>query len=202
MDSPLRVDVLMHVMESYRPSSTGHLIRRVMPAAGQHLIGREISPTREQVAQPGRELWILHPQGETPPAAADPARLQVLLLDGSWVQANAMAQHVSGWGRRVRLPMRGESRYWLRKQAGEGKFSTLEALLFLLETLGLAEAHAALRAQFELHVYATLRARGFKERATAYLADSPVPAAFPELLARLEERRPNSAPLSASENSA
>lgn len=191
VESPLRVDVLMHVMESYRPSSTGHLIKRVMPSSGQHLIGRETTPTREQVVQSDRELWVLHPQGEPLPAAPEPARMQVLLLDGTWVQSAEMARHAAPWGRRVRLPMEGESRYWLRTQAGEGRFSTIEALLFLMQALGLAEAHAALRAQFELHVYATLRARGFKEKAVAYLATSPIRDVFPELLARLDERRPN-----------
>jgi DTW domain-containing protein YfiP len=191
VESPLRVDVLMHVMESYRPSSTGHLIKRVMPSSGQHLIGRETTPTREEVVQLDRELWVLHPQGESLPAAPEPERLQVLLIDGTWVQSTEMARHAGTWGRRVRLPMEGESRYWLRTQAGEGRFSTIEALLFLMQALGLAEAHAALRAQFELHVYATLRARGFKEKATAYLATSPIREVFPEVLARLDERRPN-----------
>lgn len=191
MESPLQVDVLLHFMESYRPSSTGHLIKRVMPASGQHLFRKQTPPRREEIAQSGRELWILHPQGEELPVAPDVAQLQVLLLDGTWTQATAMAQHVGAWGRRVRLPMRGESRYWLRTQSGEGRFSTIEALLFLMEALGLAEAHAALRAQFELHVYATLRARGFKEKAAAYLATSPIREAFPEVIARLDERRPN-----------
>lgn len=181
----------MHVMESYRPSSTGHLIKRVMPSAGQHLIGRELRPTREQVVQPGRELWILHPQGEPLPVAPRAEELQVLLLDGTWVQSSDMARHVASWGRRVCLPMRGESRYWLRAQADAARFSTIEALLFLMEALGLAGAHAALRAQFELHVYATLRARGFKEKAAAYLATSPIRDVLPEVIARLDERRPN-----------
>lgn len=191
VESPLQVDVLLHFMESYRPSSTGHLIKRVMPASGQHLFRKQTPLRREELVQPGRELWILHPQGEELPAAPDPAQLQVLLLDGTWTQATDMAQHVGAWGRRVRLPMRGQSRYWLRTQSGEGRFSTIEALLFLMEALGLTEAHAALRAQFELHVYATLRARGFKEKAAAYLATSPIRDAFPEVIARLDERRPN-----------
>jgi hypothetical protein len=187
--APLRVDVLLHFMESYRPSSTGHLIKRVMLASGQHLFRKDGLPPRESIVQPDRELWILHPQGEPLPAAADPAQLQVLLLDGTWKQATEMAHQVTTWGRRVRLPMEGESRYWLRTQSGEGRFSTVEALLFLFEALGLAEAHTGLRAQFELQVYATLRARGFKERAAQYLATSPIRDAFPELLAQLETPR-------------
>jgi hypothetical protein len=67
----------------------------------------------------------------------------------------------------------------------------VEALLGLLGALGLAEAETRLRLHFELHVYATLRARGKKLEAAEYLALSPVRDALPEFLARLNERRPN-----------
>ena len=183
--SPLQVDVLMHFMESYRPSSTGHLLQRVLPASRTHLFRKERPLARDDMAVAGRELWILHPNGEPPPAGADPARLQVLLIDGSWVQSTEMLRTVGGWGRRVNLPMTGESRYWLRTQAGPGRFSTTEALLFLLRALGLDEAHAVLALQFELHVYASLRARGHKERAEEFLATSPLRTALPEVLASL-----------------
>lgn len=186
--SPLRVEVLMHFMEAYRPSSTGHLIKRVMPASGLHLYRKERLLEREVVAAPDRELWILHPQGEPMPANVDAARLQVLLLDASWTQSTEMAHRVAKWGRRVRLQMQGESRYWLRAQADEQRFSTAESLLFLMEALGLHAAHTALRAQFELHVWAALCSRGHKARATEFLLNSPVPAAFPELLAQLAPR--------------
>jgi DTW domain-containing protein len=180
----------MHTRELLRPSSTGHLLGRIVAGARLHEWLPESPPRREDVVQPGRELWILHPQGDAPPADLDPFSLQVLLLDASWVQATDMAHAVAPWGRRVRLPMRGESRYWLRRQAGEGKFSTAESLLFLLESLGLAEAAADLRAQFELHVWGTLLSRGKKARAAEYLADSPVGAAFPAVVEALTGRSP------------
>lgn len=188
IESVLRVDVMMHFMECYRPSSTGHLIKRVLPDSGQHVYRKERLLEREVVVQPDRELWILHPQGEPMPTGADPKRLQVLLLDASWVQATEMAHSVAKWGRRVRLPMQGHSRYWLRAQADAERFSTVESLLFLMEALGLREAHAALRAQFELHVWASLCARGHKARAREFLVASPVPTEFPDLLARLAPR--------------
>lgn len=169
-----RVDVLMHFMESYRPSSTGHLIKRVLPASGQHLWRKERALTAAEIAAPGREMWILHPQGEAPPGEADPARVQLVLLDGSWVQANDMARAITAWGRRINLPLAGASRYWLRAQAGAGRHSTVEALLAALEHLGCRATAAVLRAQFELHVHASLLARGHKTRAADYLATSTV----------------------------
>lgn len=179
----------MHHMEQWRPSSTGHLVHRVIPSAGLHVYRRERPLEPEAILQPGKTLWILHPLGEPLPSAAPPAGLQVLLLDGTWRQAGEMMRAVERWGHKVCLPMSGESRYWLRSQAGERKFSTVEALMFLLSALGLHEAQAQLRRQFELHVYAGLSARGEKYAAAEYLADSPVRAAFPELLADLARRR-------------
>ena len=100
-----------------------------------------------------------------------------------------MAQEVRGWGRLVSLPMRGESRYWLRAQSEAGRFSTVEALLFLLRAFGLTAVHEALQAQFELHVYAHLRARGHKAESDQFLADSEIRTAFAPLIAQLNLRR-------------
>jgi DTW domain-containing protein YfiP len=187
---PLAVDLLVHHREQYRPSSTGSLITRVVPAARQHFWRRERRMTAGEVRIPGRELWMLHPRGEPMPAAADPAAVQILLLDGSWRETTAMAQEIGGWGRTVSLPAIGESRYWLRDQTDDRRFSTAEALMFLLDAFGLKESADALQLQFELHVYASLRARGHKELAAKYLVGSPVTREFPELLARLDQRRP------------
>ncbi len=188
LTSPLRVDVLMHHMESYRPSSTGHVIKRIIPDSGLHLFRPETPFNPETIAVRGRELWILHPNGEPMPPAPDPTALQILLLDANWVQSNFMLRSVEKQGRKISLPMQGESRYWLRTQKGDGHFSTIEALLFLFAALGLKNEHAALRLQFELHVYAGLCSRGHKLDAESYLASSPVRAAFPELIARFQPR--------------
>lgn len=188
--SPLQVDVLIHHRERYRPSSTGNLIKRVLPDSRQHEYRRERRMTAADVRVAGRELWILHPHGVPAPANFSPEKVQVLLLDGAWREASTMARDVSGWGQSVSLPMQGESRYWLRSQADGSRFSTVEALLFLLERFGLGEARETLRLQFELHVYASLRSRGQKATAAEFLATSPIATAFPDLIAQLEVRRP------------
>jgi DTW domain-containing protein YfiP len=189
--SALQVDVMMHHREQWRPSSTGKLIQRVVSGARTHLYHREIPRERAAVLQPGRDLWVLHPMGEPLSEIALPPaeHVQVLLLDGSWGEAAEMLRAVEPWGRRVCLPMTGKSRYWLREQQGEGKFSTIEALLGLLGALGQREAEGQLRLHFELHVYASLLARGRKWPAAEYLDASPIKAALPEFLSRLLERR-------------
>ena len=188
--SPLQVDVLIHHRELYRPSSTGHLVNRVIAGSRQHLWRRERRLSADEVRVAGRELWILHPRGEPMPRSTPPESVQLLLIDGSWRETSAMAQEIGTWGRLVSLPMVGESRYWLRTQADGGRFSTAEALLFVFKEFGLHSAYTQLFAQFELHVYASLRARGSKEAALKFLESSPIATEFSGLIAQLDIRRP------------
>ncbi|MDR1280897.1 MAG: DTW domain-containing protein [Opitutaceae bacterium] len=189
---PFAADVLMHTAETWRPTSTGNLIRRVIPDSIRHVFHHTQLPSREDVCRPDHTLWILHPRGEPlgePASAPSPtaAPLQVLLIDGTWAQANDMLRHTEGWGRKVSLHMPGASRYRLRSQHRDGHVSTVEALLILLGALGHESAQTTLRLQFELHVYANLLARGRKREAAEFLKDSPLPfaEAMPALLARL-----------------
>jgi hypothetical protein len=184
---PLRVDVLMDHVEQWRPSSTGMLLQRVVPASRQHPFKRGVPLDPAAVRVPGRELWVLHPRGDPMPAGVAAAAVQVLLLDGAWREAAVMLRKVDGWGRRVCLPTTGASRYWLRAQSEIGRFSTIEALAFLLDAFGEHIAAAQVRLQFELHVYAGLLARGKMAEADRYLETSPVRTALPELAARLRE---------------
>ncbi|HVZ65348.1 MAG TPA: DTW domain-containing protein [Lacunisphaera sp.] len=189
--TPLAVDVLIHRRELRRPTSTGRLISRIMPASRAHVYERLIRPEREAIVRPGRELWILHPRGDPAPTGVPPEAVQLLLLDGSWTEAATMLAAVEGWGRRIRVPEAGPSRYWLRGARDGGKLSTIEALIALLGHLGLASEAAELHGQFELHVYAGLRTRGAKVLAEQFLATSTLSREFPELMRRLAERRPN-----------
>jgi DTW domain-containing protein YfiP len=86
--------------------------------------------------------------------------------------------------------MAGRSRYWLRMQADENRFSTVEALLCVLERFGRTAERDALRLQFEMHVYATLRARGAKDLALEFLATSPIREEFASVIAALDVPRP------------
>ena len=190
VSTPLQVDIVLHPREQFRPSSTGHLIRRVLPETRAHVWRHDRKVPLESVQAPGRERWILHPHGDTEPALGAPEAVQIILLDGSWNETATLARETTGWGRRICLPMSGTSRFWLRDQQEGSRFSTAEALIFLLRAFGLAAAAETLALQLELHVYAHLRARGLKYEAESYLAKSPARGAFPELLAALNVRRP------------
>jgi DTW domain-containing protein YfiP len=186
----LEIDVLMHHREACRPSSTGHLINRLIPGSRHHVWRRERRLQATDIQVPGRELWILHPQGMPLPAEFRPGQVQVVLLDGSWRETAAIAHEVRTWGRTIALPMAGPSRYWLRAQTEAGRCSTVEALMFLLTAGGLHDAALRLHEQFELHVYAGLRARGQKILSEEFLATSPIRTAFPAFLAQMNVRRP------------
>lgn len=202
VETRLAVHVLIHRHESGKPSSTGRLVARAVSGAKLHIYQRETKyfpattftgATRE----PTREIWILHPNGQPLPSRADAAEApsnpcrHVLLLDGTWRQAGEMLRTVEGMGRCVRLPNAGDepSRYWLRDQPGSGQLSTAEALIGVLHAIGEHEAEHRLRLHFELHVYATLLARGRREMAERYLGHSPLLTDAPEALAQLHTRK-------------
>ena len=189
------VHVLIHRQEQEKPSSTGRLIARVVEGATCHIyerLNRSIAPVSlsPHALADDRELWILHPHGE--PLVSCAARLsdqprppQVLLIDGTWRQAGEMLRSVDGMGRCVRLPEPGLSRYWLREYDAPAHVSTAEALVEIFRIVGDVAAESRLRLHFELHVYATLLARGRREMAERYLGESPLRTELPECVDRL-----------------
>jgi len=201
------VDVLMHRREQWRPSSTGALLARAVEGARLH-VHRSDPRSRSQVKPPdglvrcGHESWILHPRGDPPPETGPSGKpLQVILLDGNWREAGEMTRllgdtllQTGDRGRetirlvRVACPPRG--RFWVRDQHQPGHASTAEALLVLLDLVGETMAASRLRLHFELHVWATLRARGKRALAEAFLAGSPLCDAIPAVLAALEQAGP------------
>jgi DTW domain-containing protein YfiP len=205
VETRLHVHVLIHRHEHVKPSSTGRLVTRAVPAARCHVYQRQ---TRFHAAAgfaaapvaADQELWILHPSG-TPLPDTEPTDVRrpphILLLDGTWRQAGEMLRACEGLGRRVRLPDADAqpSRYWLRDQPEPGHLSTAEALLGVFRATGDSAAEGRLRLHFELHVYATLLARGRREMAERYLGHSPLLAEAPEVLDRLHARRVVSHPL-------
>jgi DTW domain-containing protein YfiP len=202
VETKVTIEVLIHRLEQCRPSSTGNLVGRAVAGAVCHVYerGSRFFPETGYPAdalEAGRELWVLHPSGDTlPPTAIDGSaarpRPTVLLLDGSWRQAGEMLASMRGRARCVRLPdaaTRERSRYWLRNQARPEQLCTAEALMAVLAAFDEPEAARRLRLHFELHVYATLRVRGHRELAERYLGHSPLLAEAPDVLDRLHARR-------------
>ena len=205
VETRLAVHVLIHRHEAVKPSSTGRLIARAVSGAASHVYQRttKFHPAATFTAdtlETAREMWILHPNGQPLPSPADAGtgpsnlRRQVLLLDGTWKQSGEMLRTVEHLGRCVRLPDVSDapSRYWLRDQAEAAQLSTAEALMGVFRAVGEPAAEHRLRLHFELHVYATLLARGKREMAERYLGHSPLLTDAPEALSQLHARRAGS----------
>jgi len=210
VDTAVAVDILIHRREQWRPSSTGALLARSIRGARLHVHrpdprSREAPALPAALLRPDHTCWVLHPQGdsiadECPPApSARP--MQVVLLDGNWREAGEMLRLINAAAgaagregsaplRVVRLPEGAPGRFWIREAPAPGQRATAEACGAILGLLGETAAAERLRLHFELHVWATLRARGKVDRAGAYLAGSPLLAAAPALLAALATRRP------------
>jgi DTW domain-containing protein YfiP len=202
VETRLAVHVLIHRHESAKPSSTGRLVTRAVNGAQAHVYQRQTkfhaAATFTATAfEPAQEIWVLHPNGQPLPSPTDAgtgpanARRHVLLLDGTWPQAGEMLRTVEGAGRCVRLPdgSTEPSRYWLRDQAEPAQLSTAEALMSVFRAVGEPAAENSLRLHFELHVYATLLARGKREMAERYLGHSPLLTDAWEALSQLHGRK-------------
>jgi DTW domain-containing protein YfiP len=199
VETQLAVHVLIHHHELCKPSSTGKVVTRAVQGAACHTyqrVSRHFPPSGlpADACDPARELWILHPTGEPLPTATADASygegIQILLLDGTWRQAGDMLRSVEGLGRCVRLPDAAAepSRFWLRDQPEPSHVSTAEALGHVLQAIGESDAARQLRLHFELHVYATLLARGKREMAERYLGHSPLLTEARDALDRLHAR--------------
>jgi DTW domain-containing protein YfiP len=199
VETRLAVHVLIHHHELCKPSSTGKVVTRAVRGAACHTyqrVSRHFPPSGlpADACDPARELWILHPTGEPLPMATADASygegIQILLLDGTWRQAGDMLRSVEGLGRCVRLPDAAAepSRFWLRDQPELRHVATAEALGHVLQAMGESDAARQLRLHFELHVYATLLARGKREMAERYLGLSPLLTEARDVLDRLHAR--------------
>jgi len=196
--STIGVHVLMHRQEQFKPSSTGTLIERAVQGAQVRVYQRgyplqDSDFISSSAPSSSGKLLVLHPLGEpfpSPETLSDFPPRRVLLLDGNWRQARKMLTAVVELGRCVRLPMMGPSRYWLRAQHEVSYVSTAEALLGVCAALGDSAAEDRFRLHFELHVYASLLARGRQQLARDYLQHSPLTSAIPEFLEQLASRKP------------
>ena len=99
----------MHHAEQFKPSSTGHLIQRVIEPARTHIYRRGTPVRAEDLVQPGKELWVLHPKGDPLPLDVSPDKVQVLFItvDPERDTASLLSQYVPAFDSRF-LGLRGD----------------------------------------------------------------------------------------------
>ena len=167
LDIQTRVVVVMHHREWLKPSSTARLFALASPRCEIRIRGRRDLPFDSSgIVTPERRTLLLHPGKDalvldTSLVAADPRPITLVVPDGSWRQADKIAQRepVLKALPTVVLPDMGPSRYRLRNEPREGGLATFEAIARALRILEGEATYAALDALFTEMVERTLATR-------------------------------------------
>jgi DTW domain-containing protein YfiP len=150
---PVQLLILQHPREQREVKGTARLLHQAV-AGSRLLIGERWchAPERPDRAAAPRNDLLLYPAmpgdaalAEPPPLPTawleDPARLRLVVIDGTWRKSRRML-HESPWLQGLpRLPLAAPppSRYRIRRARGAGQLSTFEATLLALGQL--APAH-------------------------------------------------------------
>lgn len=124
-----RVILYVHALEVRRPSNTGRLVAKMLPATTR-LVHGSPEPARLIALPTEPPPLVLHPDGR-PLEPADGERSRCLLLpDGTWAQARRMLHRIPALLEHelVRLPPRPPSPWWLRRGPRSDHVCTLEAV--------------------------------------------------------------------------
>ncbi|MEO8554416.1 MAG: tRNA-uridine aminocarboxypropyltransferase, partial [Kofleriaceae bacterium] len=167
LETRTRLALLLHHREVGKPTNTGQLAARCMPASVVAVFGeRDRVSTLPTIAAHEQPL-LLYPADDAVPISqyATSERPVVLFVpDGSWRQAHKMRRRIPGLAEIpcVTLPGLVRTSYRLRSENHEGGLATLEAIaraLRFLERDGEA-IEAALLGAFRIMVERTLWLRG------------------------------------------
>lgn len=178
-----RVTVLLHHLESRKPSNTGRLAARCLERGAVEIVGQ-----RHRLIEPpriGDEVpLVLFPAEDAIPITEFAATSQPVALfvpDGNWNQAKKMRRRGPGLAAFpcVTLPEPGRSEYRLRAEPWPGGLATLEAIARALAILEGPQAGPAIESAMlgilRVMVERTLWFRG--RLASAQVAGGVPPAA-------------------------
>eukprot|EP00933_Yihiella_yeosuensis_P052110 TRINITY_DN5010_c1_g2_i1.p1 TRINITY_DN5010_c1_g2~~TRINITY_DN5010_c1_g2_i1.p1 ORF type:complete len:334 (+),score=65.94 TRINITY_DN5010_c1_g2_i1:59-1060(+) len=155
--SNVRFVVWMHHKERRRASNTGKLLELVLPDSSvvmTHGVRSDEEKLRAMAEECGGRIVVLFPSADAVPAAValgvdatcngNPDKVVeipptvVVLIDGTWNQAQRMHKHFEDLPHAVVSPSSLSQFHW-RRQSQEGRISTVEAAALLLEEVGLAQ---------------------------------------------------------------
>ena len=176
--SAVQVLILMHPLEQHHAKGTARLAHLCLPHS-RMLVGETFAPelltqpwSDADQAAPRRALLLYpatphepsHPLPQPPelPAAwlAEPARLRLVVLDGTWRHSRQLLRAHPALQALPRLALHGAppSRYAIRKAHAPQQRSTLEAIEGALRQLDPANAGAADALGEAMHALMTLQA--------------------------------------------
>ncbi|MBN8549183.1 MAG: DTW domain-containing protein [Deltaproteobacteria bacterium] len=167
IETKTKVVMLMHCYEFKKPSNTARLVWKSLPNSEVRLQGEIRKPLNlENLVSPERETLILFPEASAALLDAEEAKkitkpVTLLVPDGTWKQAKKIAAYASmlPGARRVGVPFKEPSRYFLRTADRSDRLCTLEAIARALEVLESPEVRKSLEALMEQMVDRVLLSR-------------------------------------------
>ena len=170
---PVRLIIVQHPSEIWRPSNTAGLITRMFPRSCDLVVrGDPDGETKisKLLAEPNTRPYLVFPEPGAPEVGDLAAkgfspddRLVFVLIDGSWRQARRMRRRVEYLNTLpvVALHPAAPSTYRVRRQTRASNLSTAEAAALLLGRLaGLSGPHPALSKLFTEWIDRLLILRG------------------------------------------
>lgn len=162
-----RVVMLMHCYEFKKPSNTARLVWKSLPNSEVRLQGEIRKPLDlENLVSPDRETLILFPEASAALLDEREAKrierpVTLLVPDGTWKQAKKIAAYASmlPGTRRVCVPFKEPSRYFLRTADRSDRLCTLEAIARALEVLESPDIRKALEGLLDQMVDRVLLSR-------------------------------------------
>ncbi len=147
VEARTQVICVLHKMEQWKTTNTGHLMSRVLTGCECRVRGeQEQALDTRDFDDPTRRTWVLFPCEEARVidaalVASDPRPVRLVVPDATWQQARRIVRRVDALQRapKVTLPQLAASRYRLRKHGREGGLCTYEAIT---EALCLIEGEA------------------------------------------------------------
>jgi DTW domain-containing protein len=167
IETRTRVVIVLHQLETQKPSNTGHLALRCLPNSDVVIRGRFDRSTEVPDWTARGDPVLLFPHEDALPLETwrDHGRPVTLIVpDGTWRQAARVRRRVSGLDAVpcAFLANHGRSAYRLRRTPDPSRLSTMEAIanaLAVLEGGGGADIRGALLRIFHVMVERSLASR-------------------------------------------
>jgi DTW domain-containing protein len=148
IETRTRVLVVLHQLETHKPSNTGHLALRCLPNSGAVIRGRVDRSTEVPDWAAHGDPVLLFPHEDARPLETwrdSPRPVTLIVPDGTWRQAARVRRRVPGLDAVpcAYVARDARSRYRLRHTQDPSRLSTMEAIAEALGVLEPANAGAA-----------------------------------------------------------
>lgn len=161
LEHPTKLCLVLHRGEAGKPTNTGHLARRSLVGASQHIYG-EAEPWQKGLDFAGKQVAVLYPSDDAVVLGEASAPDILIVPDGTWAQTTRMVKRDELLASlpRVRLPSVEKVGHRLRRNPRPDGLMTLEAIGVAYGAMGSPKIEEALRGLFTVLAERTMFLRG------------------------------------------